>query len=53
MSKTFSVSEYVKMLGEELVAAFEQGSLAPTPGTVGESREGQYARNSGSCFHKE
>ncbi|MCY4417548.1 MAG: hypothetical protein OXE87_14750 [Chloroflexi bacterium] len=39
MTTNFSVAEYVKVLGDELVAAFEQGSLAPTPGTVGESRE--------------
>ena len=39
MSKGFSVTEYVETLGEELIAAFEQGRLAPTPGTVGDTRE--------------
>lgn len=39
MTNNFSVADYVKVLGNELVAAFEQGSLAPTPGTIGESRE--------------
>lgn len=39
MNKGFSVTEYVETLGEELIAAFEQGRLATTPGTVGETRE--------------
>ena len=39
MSEQFSISEYLKVLGDELIAAFAQGGLAPTPGTKGESRE--------------
>ena len=39
MTNSFSVVQYVNVLGDELVAAFEQGGLATTPGTIGESRE--------------
>ena len=39
MTKGFSVTKYVEVLGEELISAFEQGRLATTPGTIGEARE--------------
>ena len=39
MNKGFDISKYLTILGDELIAAFAQGSLAPTPGTKGESRE--------------
>ena len=39
MSEPFSINEYLRILGSELIAAFEQGGLAPSPGTKGASRE--------------
>ena len=39
MTGKFSVTEYMKILGDELISAFAQGGLAPTPGMKGEARE--------------
>ena len=39
MDKQFSIDEYMRILGDELIAAFAQGGLAPSPGTKGGSRE--------------
>ena len=39
MTSKFSVTEYMKILGDELISAFAQGGLAPTPGIKGEARE--------------
>ena len=39
MTHKFSVTEYIKVLGDELISAFAQGGLAPTPGIKGETRE--------------
>ena len=39
MTQPFSVYEYTKLIGEELVAAYERGEMATTPGTIGASRE--------------
>ena len=39
MTGKFSVTEYMKILGDELISAFAQGGLAPTPGIKGEARE--------------
>ena len=39
MNQHFSVSDYIRMLGDELVSAFDQGRLGTTPGTIGEARE--------------
>ena len=39
MGKRFSIDEYMRILGDELIAAFAQGGLAPSPGTKGGSRE--------------
>ena len=39
MAEQFSIDEYLRILGDELIAAFAQGGLAPSPGTKGASRE--------------
>ena len=39
MSQQFSIEKYLTFLGDELISAFAQGGLAPTPGIKGESRE--------------
>ena len=39
MGEQFSIDEYLRILGDELIAAFAQGGLAPSPGTKGASRE--------------
>ena len=39
MSSSFSVAEYVKSLGDELILAYEQSRLGSSPGTIGQSRE--------------
>lgn len=39
MTQPFSVYEYTKLIGEDLVAAYERGGMATTPGTMGASRE--------------
>ena len=39
MSEHFSIDKYLSILGDELIAAFAQGGLAPSPGTKGASRE--------------
>ena len=39
MSERFSIHEYMSVLGDELIAAFAKGGLAPSPGTKGGSRE--------------
>ena len=37
MTGKFSITEYMKILGDELISAFAQGGLAPTPGIKGEA----------------
>ena len=39
MSNSFSVTEYVRSLGDELILAYEQSRLGTSPGTTGQSRE--------------
>ena len=39
MSSSFSVNDYIKFLGRELITAYEQAGLGNSPGTVGQSRE--------------
>ncbi|MXZ92198.1 MAG: hypothetical protein F4W95_13315 [Chloroflexi bacterium] len=39
MAKAFNIDEFFNSLGDELIAAFTQGGLATTPGSIGRIRE--------------
>ena len=39
MSYSFSVTDYVRSLGDELILAYEQSKLGKSPATTGQSRE--------------
>ena len=53
MTHKFSVTEYIKVLGDELISAFAQGGLAPTPGIKGRPGRQQYAPNCANCYRWE